>query len=43
MEKKEIAIFWFRRDLRLHDNCALYEALQSGYQVLPILFLMKKL
>jgi len=36
MEKKEIAIFWFRRDLRLHDNCALYEALQSGYPVLPI-------
>jgi len=29
----KIAIHWFRRDLRLHDNTALYQALQSGYQV----------
>ncbi|NQW37435.1 MAG: deoxyribodipyrimidine photo-lyase [Flavobacteriales bacterium] len=36
MNKNEIAIFWFRRDLRLHDNCGLYHALQSGYKVLPI-------
>lgn len=36
MKKEEIAIFWFRRDLRLHDNCGLYNALQSGYKVLPI-------
>ena len=36
MSKNEIAIFWFRRDLRLHDNCGLYNALQSGYKVLPI-------
>ena len=36
MNKTEIAIFWFRRDLRLHDNCALYFALTSGYKVLPI-------
>jgi deoxyribodipyrimidine photo-lyase len=25
--------FWFRRDLRLHDNAGLYYALKSGYQV----------
>ena len=36
MYKEEIAVFWFRRDLRLHDNCALYNALQSGCKVLPI-------
>jgi deoxyribodipyrimidine photo-lyase len=32
----KISIFWFRRDLRLHDNVALYSALQSGNGVLPI-------
>lgn len=32
----EIAIFWFRRDLRIHDNTAFYNALQSGFKVLPI-------
>lgn len=32
----EIAVFWFRRDLRLFDNCGLYHALQSGYPVLPL-------
>ncbi|MBS1635593.1 MAG: deoxyribodipyrimidine photo-lyase [Bacteroidetes bacterium] len=32
----KIAVFWFRRDLRLHDNAALYHALRSGYTVLPI-------
>ncbi|HEV7348280.1 deoxyribodipyrimidine photo-lyase [Telluribacter sp.] len=31
-----IAIFWFRRDLRLHDNAGLYHALRSGYPVLPL-------
>lgn len=29
-------IFWFRRDLRLHDNKGLSEALNSGLPVLPI-------
>lgn len=28
-------IFWFRRDLRLEDNAALYQALQAG-SVLPV-------
>ncbi|BFP42868.1 deoxyribodipyrimidine photo-lyase [Flavobacteriaceae bacterium GF1] len=32
----KIAIFWFRRDLRLEDNVGLYQALQSGYPVYPI-------
>lgn len=32
----EIAIFWFRRDLRLNDNAGLYHALRSGKRVLPI-------
>lgn len=33
---KKINIFWFRRDLRLNDNHALYKALQSDLPVLPI-------
>jgi deoxyribodipyrimidine photo-lyase len=35
-ESNDIAIFWFRRDLRLNDNTALYFALQSGFPVLPV-------
>lgn len=31
-----ISIHWFRRDLRLEDNHALYQALESGNRVLPI-------
>lgn len=34
--KEKISLFWFRRDLRLHDNLALYMALQSDAPVLPI-------
>lgn len=34
--EKEIAIFWFRRDLRLHDNAGLFYALKSGLPLLPI-------
>lgn len=40
MKKEAIAIFWFRRDLRLEDNVGLYHALYQaklkGHQVLPI-------
>lgn len=36
MDKEKIVIFWFRRDLRLHDNMALAQAVDSGYRVLPI-------
>ncbi|MGI4021256.1 MAG: cryptochrome/photolyase family protein [Janthinobacterium lividum] len=35
-EKQSINIFWFRRDLRLHDNAGFYRALKSGKPVLPI-------
>ena len=31
-----ISIFWFRRDLRLHDNAGLYHALRGGRPVLPV-------
>lgn len=29
-------IFWFRRDLRLHDNCGFFHALGTNREVLPI-------
>lgn len=32
----KIAIHWFRRDLRIDDNTALYHALKSGLPVLPV-------
>jgi deoxyribodipyrimidine photo-lyase len=32
----KLAVFWFRRDLRLHDNAGLYHALKSGHPVLPV-------
>ena len=34
--KREVSIFWFRRDLRLDDNTGLYFALKSPYPVLPV-------
>ena len=34
-----VAVFWFRRDLRLEDNTGLLHALRSGYQVLPVFIL----
>jgi deoxyribodipyrimidine photo-lyase len=34
--KPKVVIHWFRRDLRLEDNTALYEAGKSGFPVLPI-------
>jgi|TARA_Y100000385_G_scaffold13471_1_gene13633 deoxyribodipyrimidine photo-lyase len=34
--KKEISIFWFRRDLRIDDNKGLYYALKDNDSVLPI-------
>jgi len=32
----KISIFWFRRDLRLHDNKGFFRALQSEEKILPI-------
>ncbi|NUQ22855.1 MAG: deoxyribodipyrimidine photo-lyase [Saprospiraceae bacterium] len=37
--EQEIAVFWFRRDLRLHDNAGLLHALKSGLPVLPLFIL----
>ena len=34
MEK--ITLFWFRRDLRIEDNCGFYHALQGENKVVPI-------
>ena len=34
--KARVNIFWFRRDLRLHDNAGLYHALKSDRPVLPL-------
>lgn len=39
MNKPPIAIFWYRRDLRLEDNAGLYHALKSGLPVLPLFIL----
>ncbi|MEP6261780.1 MAG: deoxyribodipyrimidine photo-lyase [Gillisia sp.] len=33
---EKLAVFWFRRDLRLHDNAGLFHALKSGNPVLPV-------
>jgi deoxyribodipyrimidine photo-lyase len=38
-----IVIFWFRRDLRLFDNTALFKALTSGFNVLPVFIFDKKI
>ena len=36
MTRQALSVFWFRRDLRLEDNHALYRALNGGKPVLPI-------
>ena len=36
MDREELVIFWFRRDLRIHDNHGFFKALTSGRKVLPI-------
>jgi deoxyribodipyrimidine photo-lyase len=36
MTKPKLSLFWFRRDLRLHDNHGLYQALTQSAAVLPI-------
>jgi deoxyribodipyrimidine photo-lyase len=40
---KSVTIFWFRRDLRLEDNAALYHALKNNTQVLPIFIFDKNI
>ena len=41
--KPTINIIWFRRDLRLTDNAALYHALQSNHLVVPIFIFDKNI
>ena len=36
MGKQKVNICWFRRDLRLQDNAALYYALKDTLPVIPI-------
>jgi len=43
MTKEKVAIFWYRRDLRLEDNAGLFHALKSGYKVLPIFIFDKNI
>jgi len=37
------SIFWFRRDLRLHDNAGLFHALSENKSVLPVFIFDKKI
>lgn len=39
---KPVTVFWFRRDLRLHDNHGLYEALKDSNEVL-LVFIFDKI
>lgn len=41
--KPSVNIVWFRRDLRLSDNAALYHALKAGTPVLPIFIFDKQI
>lgn len=40
---KQVTIFWFRRDLRVSDNVALYLALKQNTNVLPLFIYDKKI
>jgi deoxyribodipyrimidine photo-lyase len=42
-DETPIAIFWYRRDLRLDDNAGLYHALKSGLKVLPVFIFDKNI
>lgn len=39
----ELNVFWFRRDLRFHDNRGFSEALKSGNPVLPVFIFDKNI
>lgn len=41
--KPRIQVMWFRRDLRLTDNAALYYALRTGIPVLPVFIFDKNI
>jgi deoxyribodipyrimidine photo-lyase len=40
---QKVVLFWFRRDLRLHDNAGLYAALSSGLPVVPLFIFDKEI
>ena len=41
--KPKVSIFWFRRDLRLHDNAGLYHALSGDVPVIPLFIFDKNI
>ena len=41
--REKVNVFWFRRDLRLQDNCGLYHALNQGKKVLPVFIFDKEI
>lgn len=43
MPSGPISVFWFRRDLRLHDNHGLHQALAAGRPVLPVFVFDKQI
>jgi deoxyribodipyrimidine photo-lyase len=43
MARQKVNICWFRRDLRLHDNAALYHALKDGLPVVPVFIFDKSI
>ncbi|HKK09810.1 MAG TPA: deoxyribodipyrimidine photo-lyase [Bacteroidales bacterium] len=43
MSKKKITFFWFRRDLRVDDNTALFHALKEKENVLPLFIFDKNI
>jgi deoxyribodipyrimidine photo-lyase len=43
MPSNELAVFWFRRDLRFHDHAGLFAALNSGLPVLPVFIFDKNI
>ena len=38
-----LSVFWFRRDLRLHDNHGLYQSLKGPHPVLPLFIFDKNI
>src|SRR5437764_200748 len=41
--QQSVNIMWFRRDLRLHDNAALYHALKNEKPVIPVFIFDKNI
>ncbi len=41
--QQPVNIMWFRRDLRLHDNAALFHALKEAHPVIPIFIFDKNI